>query len=250
MQAALEGVPDRGFERPEGVVTATVCVPSGKLPSKYCGKTTQDIFAADSLPKEEDNWWQPIKVDSRNGLLATSRTPSKYVEERVFIVLPPEVQGVSREQAEEWAQALGVPLAPTQESPLGPDTGQQPPGVSIDWPPADATVRGLVSIQGSTDTAGFRSYRLEYGEGSRPQAWTVIKRSNEPVIDGTLGLLDTSQLEPGIYTIRLVVQDQQRAYLTDTVSVRVGSAATPTPAGEEAKPTPSATPTPAPLFLP
>ena len=248
MQAALEGVPDRGFERPEGVVTATVCVPSGKLPSKYCGKTTQDIFAAESLPKEEDNWWQPIKVDSRNGLLATSRTPRQYVQERVFIVLPPELQGVSRAQAEEWARALGVPLAPSQESPLGPDTAQQPPGVSIDWPPADATVRGLITIEGSTDTPGFRSYRLEYGEGRRPQRWTVIKRSAEPVIDGALGLLDTSQLEPGIYTVRLVVQDQERGFLTDTVTVGVGSMATPTPAGEG--PQRTASPTPTPTLLP
>jgi membrane peptidoglycan carboxypeptidase len=244
MQAALKDVPDRAFERPDGVVTATVCVPSGKLPSKYCGKTTQDIFAADSVPKDTDNWWQPIKVDSRNGLLATSRTPSRYVEERVFIVLPPELQGVSRQQAEEWAQALGVALAPTQESPLGPDTTQQQPGVSIDWPPADATVRGVITIKGSTDTPGFRSYRLEYGVGSRPQQWTVIKRSNEPVIDGALGQLDATELEPGTYTIRLVVQDQTRGYLTDTVTVGVGSLATPTPGGGEAKPTRTATPTP------
>jgi hypothetical protein len=250
MQAALEGVPDRGFERPDGVVTATVCVPSGKLPSKYCGKTTQDIFAADSLPKEEDNWWQPVKVDSRNGLLATSRTPSKYVEERVFIVLPPDLQGVSREQAEEWTKALGVPLAPTDQSPLGPDTTQQQPGVAIDWPPADATVRGLITVKGSTDTPGFRSYLLEYGEGSAPQSWTVIKRSTGPVIDGALGVLDASQLTPGIYTVRLVVQDQVRGYLTDSVTVRVGSAAAPTPSGEEVIPTPVATPTPTPMFIP
>jgi hypothetical protein len=250
MQAALEGVPDRAFERPDGVVTATVCVPSGKLPSKYCGKTTQDIFAADSVPKETDNWWQPIKVDSRNGLLATSRTPSRYVEERVFIVLPPELQGVSRQQAEEWAQALGVALAPTQESPLGPDTTQQQPGVSIGWPPADATVRGVIAIEGSTDTPGFRSYHLEYGAGSRPQQWTVIKRSNEPVIDGALGQFDTTELEPGTYTIRLVVQDQTRGYLTDTVTVGVGSLATPTPGGEGTRPARTATPTPTPTLLP
>jgi membrane peptidoglycan carboxypeptidase len=248
MQAALEGVPDRAFERPDGVVTATVCVPSGKLPSQYCGKTTQDIFAADSVPKETDDWWQPIKVDSRNGLLATSQTPSKYVEERVFLVLPQDLQGVSRQQAEEWAQALGVALAPTQESPLGPDTTQQQPGVSIDWPPADATVRGVIAIKGSTNTPGFRSYSLEYGAGTRPQQWTVIARSNEPVIDGTLGQFDTTELKPGTYTIRLVVQDQTRGYLTDTVTVGVGSLATPTPGGQEPRPT--ATPTPTPTLLP
>ena len=249
MQAALEGVPDSGFVRPDGVVTATICVPSGKLPSKHCGKTTQDIFAAESLPKEEDDWWQPIKVDSRNGLLATSRTPRQYVEERVFIVLPPELEGVSRQQAEEWAKALGVPLAPSKESPLGPEASQEAPGVSIDWPPADATVRGVIAIEGSADTPGFRSYRLDYGEGSSPQHWTAIKRSAVPVTDNVLGLLDTSELEPGIYTIRLAVDDQVRRLLIATVSVRVGSLLTPTPATEaeeepEASPTASPTPTP------
>jgi membrane carboxypeptidase/penicillin-binding protein PbpC len=250
MQAALEGVPDRSFERPEGVVSATVCVPSGKLPSKYCGKTTQDIFAADSLPKEEDDWWQPVKVDSRNGLLATNRTPRQYVQERVFLVLPPELQGISREQAEEWAQALGVALAPTEESPLGPEAPQGAPGVSIDWPPANATVRGSLAIRGSTDTPGFRSYRLEYGEGSIPARWTAIKRSAQPVTDGVLGVLDTSQLEPGVYTIRLVVQDETRGLLIDTVAVRVGTAATPTPAEGEEGPPPAGSPTPTPTLPP
>jgi hypothetical protein len=250
MQAALEGVPDSGFERPEGVVSATVCVPSGKLPSKYCGKTTQDIFAADGLPKEEDNWWQPIKVDSRNGLLATSRTPRQYVQERVFIVLPPEVQGVSREQAEEWAQALGVSLAPTEESPLGPEAPRAAAGVSIDWPPADATVKGVLAIKGSADTAGFRSYRLEYGAGSQPQRWTAIERSAVPVTDGVLGTLDTNDLEPGVYSIRLVVQDEVRGLLIDTITVGVGPLATPTPGGDEEETPPVGSPTPTPLPYP
>lgn len=250
MQAALEGVPDRGFVRPEGVVTATVCVPSGKLPSAYCGKTTQDIFATESLPKEKDDWWQPVKVDSRNGLLATSRTPREYVEERVFIVLPPEVEGISRQQAEEWAKALGVPLAPAEESPLGPEAPSGAPGVSIDWPPANATVRGLIAVEGSADTPGFRSYRLEYGEGSSPRRWTAIKRSAVPVTDGVLGLLDASELKPGTYTVRLVVRDELRGLLIDTVTVRVGPTATPTPAEEEEEATPDASPTPTPLPYP
>ncbi len=94
MEAALEGEAGADFEQPEGVVKATVCVPSGKLPTEYCGKTIEDLFAADSLPKEKDNWWQPFKIDIRNGLLATEMTPPQFVQERVFLVLPPEAHGL------------------------------------------------------------------------------------------------------------------------------------------------------------
>ncbi len=252
MQAALEGVPDKGFLRPDGVVTATVCVPSGKLPSKYCGKTTADIFAADGLPKEEDDWWQPFKVDSRNGLLATDRTPSGYVEERVFLVLPEELEGIDRKQAEEWAEALGAALAPTEESPLGLEGPTGTPGVSIDWPPANATVKGLIAVRGSAQTPGFHSYRLEYGQGSSPSRWNAIKRSATPVSDGVLGLLNADGLEPGVYTIRLVVADNVYGILTHTVTIQVGSLATPSPTDvdEEEEPPPEASPTPTPLPYP
>jgi PKD repeat protein len=52
------------------------------------------------------------------------------------------------------------------------------------------------------------------------------------VENGTLGMWDTTRLEPGIYTIRLTVEDERRGEITTTVSVFVGqpgSTATPRP---------------------
>jgi hypothetical protein len=107
-----------------------------------------------------------------------------------------------------------------------------------------------LAIKGSADTAGFRSYRLEYGAGSQPQRWTAIERSAVPVTDGVLGTLDTNDLEPGVYSIRLVVQDEVRGLLIDTITVGVGPLATPTPGGDEEETPPVGSPTPTPLPYP
>ena len=61
MEAALEGKEALDFQKPDGVDMAKVCVPSGMLPSEYCGKTVEDLFVTDALPKEKDNWWQPLQ---------------------------------------------------------------------------------------------------------------------------------------------------------------------------------------------
>jgi membrane peptidoglycan carboxypeptidase len=233
MVAALEGKPDRSFERPPGVVAATVCVPSGKLPTKYCQKTTTDLFAEGTLPQEADDWWQPIKIDSRNGLLATELTPPAYVEEKVFLVLPPELADFSREQAEEWAKALGAELAPEEKSPLTGDTAAVRT-VSIIRPISGTQVSGRVAVWGRADSEAFQSYRLEFGRGEDPATWETIVEAATPVKQGTLGFVDTNGLDPDVYSIRLVVEDEKQGELTDTVTVAVGDVAAPTPTPEAA----------------
>jgi len=236
MEAALEGKPALTFEQPPGVVKATVCFPSGKLPTEYCGKTVDDLFVADSLPKEKDDWWRPIKIDTRNGLLATEMTPPQFVQERVFLVLPEGLTGFDKQQAEEWAKALGVSLAPTEKS----DPNNLP--VLITSPAWGSSVKGIVTVIGRATSGEFESYRLEYGDGTSPTDWTVIQESTSPVADSTLGTWDTSSLTSGTYTLRLVVKDRARGELSVTATVSVDRPkATPT---VKASPTPRVTPTP------
>jgi membrane peptidoglycan carboxypeptidase len=242
MEAALEGKPALTFEQPPGVVKATVCFPSGKLPTEYCGKTVDDLFAADSLPKEKDDWWRPLKIDTRNGLLATEMTPPQFIQERVFLVLPEGLTGFDRQQAEEWARALGVALAPTQRS----DPKNLP--VLITVPAWGASVSGVVTVTGRAASGDFESYRLEYGAGASPAAWTVIQESTAPVSDAVLGSWDTRGLAPGTYTLRLVVKDKVRGELSTTATVTIGrqqAKATPTRASSP-HPSPTSTPPPQP----
>jgi subtilisin family serine protease len=64
-----------------------------------------------------------------------------------------------------------------------------------------------VSVQGSAGGAGFASWRLEFGLGTNPVAWTPIASSTTPVTNGLLTSWNTSSLADGRYTIRLIAQN-------------------------------------------
>lgn len=224
--AWYDGRPGTPFSRPEGVLEETVCVPSGMKPSPLCGRTTKDLFAKDSLPKEEDNWWQRVRIDGRTGLLASPVTPSQFVQEQVMLVMPKELLQTDedKQRAREWANALGIPLAPTEVSPAGggPDTTTNLPAV-IFSPAPGQNVAGQVQVSGRANSSQFVSYRLEYGAGTSPTSWNTINQSNAKVDSGVLGIWNTQALSPGVYTLRLVVQDRERGQVVASVAVIVAA---------------------------
>jgi membrane peptidoglycan carboxypeptidase len=224
------------FARPESVVAGTVCVPSGMKPSPACGKTTSDIFAKDQLPKEEDNWWRPVNIDIRNGFLAAPNTPPQFIQQQNMLVIPPNV--ADKKTAEDWAKALNVALAPSEVSngqigpggtgvPLTPD-GQELPA-AIYAPVAGQTVVGQAQVTGRAASPAFQFYRLEFGPGASPASWGLIGQGFAPVTGGTLGNWFTTNLPPGLYTLRLIVQDGQRGAITATSQVTVGTGTAPPP---------------------
>jgi hypothetical protein len=199
------------------------------------------LFVKNSLPTEKDNWWQPFKIDIRTGLLATEMTPPQFVQERVYLVLPPELSGFDKQQALEWAAALGVSLPPTERSnPSGPS---DLPAV-IKSPAAGASVNGVVTVTGRAVSNDFEWFRLEYGAGASPTEWVVINQVDASVTDAALGMWDTSALPPGQYTLRLVVKDRVRGELVSLATITVTTKATPAPTPTPKKQkTPAATPT-------
>jgi hypothetical protein len=65
-----------------------------------------------------------------------------------------------------------------------------------------------VTISGSAESANFSSYSLKYGQGLYPINWVTLATSATPVTNGTLGVLDTTNLTDNrAYTIRLYVSD-------------------------------------------
>jgi membrane peptidoglycan carboxypeptidase len=228
---AHEGREVTAYPRPEGIVEEEVCVPSGMRPSEICGKTTKDLFVKDTLAEEEDDWWQEVKIDQRNGQLASPLTPRQYVTEQVMLVLPPELLETEedRERAAEWAEALGIPLAPTEISTAGGSFDDLDGGgggielaAIIVSPESGDQVSGVVEVTGRAASSRFINYRLQYGSGVAPTNWTTIEASNDPVLNGSLGDWDTSELTPGVYTLQLHILDGNRGILSTNVTVIVG----------------------------
>ncbi len=104
MRAALKGKPETWFEEPPGMMRATVCVPSGLLPTDICPRTRTELFLAGTAPTAYDDLYRAIAIDTRTGGLAGAGTPGEYVTTQVFLVLPPEAQ--------EWARQNGIPQPP------------------------------------------------------------------------------------------------------------------------------------------
>ncbi|WP_231571123.1 transglycosylase domain-containing protein [Gordoniibacillus kamchatkensis] len=94
MNAAVEKRNDlfktKSFEKPDGIVTATVSNLSGKLPSELTtktGHTVTDIFNKDFVPTEQDDVMVNAKIIPYNGrnYLAQPATPDDMTQDRTVI---------------------------------------------------------------------------------------------------------------------------------------------------------------------
>ena len=136
--------------------------------------------------------------------------------------------------------ALGLLLL---GGPLGQVVQSQTLG-QITSPRDRAQVRGLVPIEGSATHPQFQKYEIHYGPEPNPASqWTPIAGSpfGVPVVQGRLGLWDTTIIPDGIYTLRLRVvrlDGNYDEYMVHGIQV-LNSQPTDTPT-PEASPTPEA----------
>lgn len=195
MEYTLQDLPSENWPMPGGVVQREVCDPSGLLPSPACPNVVPEIFLSGNEPQHTDTLYQALSINRESGLLATVFTPPELVEERVYLIVPP--------QARAWAEAAGIPAPPTEY-----DAVTRPhvnPDVHITSPTFFADARGVIKISGTAAGEDFASYRLEYGSGLNPKYWTQIGEDvTAPVREGLLAEWDTRGLD-GLYVLRLLV---------------------------------------------
>lgn len=119
MLLALEGRPARDWVKPDGIVEATVCVPSGIVapPGGGCRAVT-GRFARQALENRAPNWWGGQLISGTNAVSATT--------------IPGDITGWKRYLAEEYLRRYGGP-APTRVRQAAPQ--QQPPPPSDTQPP-------------------------------------------------------------------------------------------------------------------
>ena len=195
MQAALKDLPVAEWTQPQGITSVDVCDPSGLLPTVACPNIVSEWFIAGSEPVSYDDLYRTYLINRETERLATIFTPVELMEERTFLVVPP--------QAADWARENNIPTAPTSY-----DVIQAPvplPNAHITSPTLFSYVTGKVSLEGTASGADFVSYALQIGEGINPSAWVeILPAKSTPVNEGELLLWDTEGLD-GLYVVRLQV---------------------------------------------
>ena len=211
IQSAARSRPALGWETPAGVNTVAVCDPSGLLPTVECPNVVSEIFLAGSEPTIPDTLYRAVPVNRETGLLATVFTPPSLVENRVYLLVPPEAAG--------WAAQAGLPVPPRDYDLIAaPLTSAR---VNLSQPALFANVRGQVTLRGSATAEDFRFYRLQVGAGLNPQRWLQVGEDNpRPVEDGVLGVWDASGLS-GLYAIQLLVVHKDQTVETVVAQVTV-----------------------------
>lgn len=116
------------FAKPRTVQAHTVCVFSGQPAGAHCPTTRRELFAqgrrgASGAPgvggdrergPDACAMHRRVRVDTRNGLLASASCGAEWVEERVVHAVPPAWR--------EWAHERELALMPEGASPLCPGT--------------------------------------------------------------------------------------------------------------------------------
>jgi membrane peptidoglycan carboxypeptidase len=209
IEAASQSQPPDGWTAPASVSTVNVCDPSGMLPTRDCPSVVSEVFLGGNEPVQADTLYQAFAVNRETGFLATVFTPPELIENRVYMVVPPEAQA--------WAKSANIPVAPTAYDAI--QTGPVNPDVRIALPGMFDEVKGQVQIKGTAAGTDFDRYRVLVGVGLDPGQWIQVgSDSSSPVKDGLLATWDTTGLD-GLYAVELqVIRSDQRV---DTMVMQV-----------------------------
>ncbi|MBN1875436.1 MAG: transglycosylase domain-containing protein [Anaerolineae bacterium] len=216
MEYAHREEPIMPFTRPEGLVEVAVCAVSGLKPNGHCPVRTE-LMIPGTEPTEEDNIYQVFLVNRETGKLATIYTPPELVEERSYMVLPPEAQ--------DWLASLPederIDIPPTEYDTIyGPN--QANAEVSIISPTTYSYVKGFIPITGNARGGDLALFRLVFGKDLNPTEWQQIGPDHgNQVENNVLEFLDTTGLPDGLYTMQLQVigHDQQVRHATIQLTV-------------------------------
>lgn len=230
MEAAHAGLAIESFSPPPGVMQAEVCRDSGTLPSPQCaGRTHVEIFASSAPPPGPDkDIYRLVTVDTYTQKLANEACASE-AEARVFLVLddPWAYDWLNNDPAgQAWLAQRGlqppVGLPPTEYC----APGEPRPNVVVAAPLQDAQVQGVIQIIGSVSMPNFSRYEIRYGLGHTPTAFSeplLVEQIERREPNALLGQLDTTVLQNGPYTVRLIVYDQFGRFVKRDIRINVNN---------------------------
>ncbi|RLD09222.1 MAG: hypothetical protein DRI56_04635 [Chloroflexota bacterium] len=211
-QYSTRDLPPLGWEMPPGITTLNVCEFSGMLPTEYCPATVREIFIAGSEPVQADTLYQVREVNRETGRLATVFTQPELIEERVYLIVPPE--------AADWAAGKGLSTPPeTYDVIYQPSFSEN---LHILEPENFAYVRGEVLVKGTASGSDFLSYQIQIGKGLNPETWQQYGTEvTDRVTNAPLWRWDTSEFEDGLYALRVIVLREEQRVEKATILVSV-----------------------------
>lgn len=87
--------------------------------------------------------------------------------------------------------------------------GCDDPNLELAFPESGDVISGTVVIRGTVNTPGFAFYKFEHRSVAPDAIWQTILAGTSTVVDGDLGVWETSLVEPGVYDFRLVATDTE-----------------------------------------
>lgn len=94
MDRVHDGLPDKEFEKPAGIVTRNICTVSGKLATDLCkhdqrGSTVKsEIFIDGTQPREFCDLHVEVRIDNTNGKIANNFCPLENIITKVMVKRP------------------------------------------------------------------------------------------------------------------------------------------------------------------
>ena len=103
-----DGLEDLSFPPPRGHHTVRLCAITGKRATAACDRVSLEWLGPGQEPVNSCDAHIQMAVDTRDGSLASSKTPAEFWEVRTFVELPPLYAA--------WAAASGLPRPPREPS--------------------------------------------------------------------------------------------------------------------------------------
>jgi penicillin-binding protein 1C len=243
------------FVRPSGIEEHIICTVSGTQPSQWCPSQQEEYFAAGQPPlPAEDDLWRKIQVDTWTNLEASPECTDAFIDEYMAINVVDEWarNWISQdEQGQQWARDMGF-----EETFFVPDrkcnaNDPRPHLQFVGLEDEQTITQNSLDISIVADaTGGFRSWRLEWGEGSDSgNLTTLFGDINTPVSSPTMVYTwDLTGMPDGQITLRLYMQGDGNIYADKNIHLNL-SLPTPTPVPTETPP-PTDTPTEPPTATP
>ncbi|SKC91513.1 penicillin-binding protein 1A [Maledivibacter halophilus] len=169
MDEIHEGLPNKNFERPDGIITKMIDTKSGKLAtdlSKEAGDVRNEYFIKGTEPTEYDDVHVKAVVCSESGKLATSYCPDESIGSQIFIRRP-------------------VPYNPEEHGGIVPRDYGEPPTEYCDIHTSNYNNNNIPSIDD-----------LPLGTIVLPNGTKILPDGSKLLIDGTIVYPDGTIRKP------------------------------------------------------